>query len=173
MLFRRPSLFTDYLRWECFGRALGFGILGALGFAICFWFAPVLNRGDFAIAALALAASGLDALFRHPRFFRDFGLIRELEAFFRKNDFRARLRAELLVWNAQYLINFTVGFIAALGIADYLVGPLGTTAMVRGWLLFSAVFYLANAALWRLATQGRVTAFLLRLKVDFTGRQYG
>ncbi len=174
MFYRRPSRFADYLTWECIGRPLSFGLISLAGFVVCLFFSEGLGMADALVASLGILAAFSDAAFRFPRFSRDFSLIRELESWHRKADLMSLIRAELLVWNGQYVLNFGLGIIGSLLVVEQFLGSAIETAHgIRAALLFAAVFYLANALFWRLGAHRRVMAFLKELKVDFREQSYG
>ena len=166
--YRRPPRFADYLTWECFGRPMAFGLVALGGFLLTLTISYTLAVAGAFVAMLGVAAGLVDGASRHPRFSRDFRLIRALEGWHRQNDFAGLVRAELLVWNGQYVLNFLVGFTGVLLVLDALLPTgLSVAAGLQSMLLFSATFFLTNGLFWRFAAYGRVMAFLKQLKVDY------
>lgn len=173
MFYRRPRRFADYLVWECCFRALIWGAMAAAVFGICWHYEPPLERSDAMSAFVGACAAALDAFFRHPRFFRDFALIRELEGWHRRGDFTGLLHGELLVWNGAYALNFGVGFVASLVLAEALGATLEWSGVLRVGACYAAVFYWIDALWWRVRSYDRVMSFLRQLKVDYVEHMYG
>jgi hypothetical protein len=173
VFYRRPKRFAQFLSWECFGRSVVAGGVAAAGFAVTLYFSRALTHADLAAALTGLAAGVLDGRFRHPRFFRDFGLIRSLEATHRKGDWHSLMKADLIVWNNQYAFNFLAGLVVTALCVDALTGGIGETTALRGGFLFAACFYWTNAAVWRLLAHARVMRFLAHLKVEYAEHTYG
>lgn len=174
MIYRRPERFRDYLSWQCFGRALVTGLTALALFSVTWYFGGSLGRLDLMVAATGVIAGSLDSLFRHPRLFTDFSLIRELQATHRQGDFLSLMEGDLLVWNKQYAFNFLFGlFVAVMAVDALAAGGLEQMLALRTGFLFGAVFYFTTAILWRVTARTRVMHFLTKLKSDFPEQTYG
>lgn len=173
MFFRRPKRFAQFLSWECFGRSVAGGAIAAAGFAVTYYFGQGLERLDVVAALVGVAAGIVDARFRHPRFFKDFTLIRTLEATHRRGDLLSLMKADLIVWNNQYAFNFLAGLLVTVLGVDAITGGINETSALRGGFLFAAGFYWTNAVVWRVSAHARVMRFLDHLKVDYAEHTYG
>ena len=174
MIYRRPDRFRDYLSWECYGRALLTSLIALACFSVTWVFGVRLGRLDLIVAITGLLAGSLDALFRHPRFFTDLSLIRELQASHRQGDFMSLMEGDLLVWNHQYAFNFLVGlFLSIVAVDAFALGGLDQMLALRTGFLFAGVFYFTTAILWRVTARARVMLFITELKSDRSGQTYG
>lgn len=172
--YRRPPRFADYLTWECFARPMAFGLVALIAFLLTLLVTYSLAQVAVLVGLLGLAAGWVDGASRHPRFSNDFRLIRALEGWHRQNNFAGLLRAELLVWNGQYVLNFLVGFGGVLLLIDTMVtGGLTIAAGSQGLLLYSSLFFFTNGLVWRYLAHSRVMIFLKRLKVDYLEQTSG
>lgn len=174
MIYRRPERFRDYLSWECYGRALLTSMLALACFSVTWIFGLQVGRLDLIVAVLGVIAGSLDSLFRHPRFFTDLSLIRELQATHRQGDFKSLMEGDLLVWNHQYAFNFLVGlFFSVVAVDAFAVGGLEQMLALRTGFLFTSIFYFTTAILWRVTARTRVMLFITQLNSDRSEQPYG